>query len=96
VNDTDIWNLTFLCFDLKITSNRDIVVGRDSVIRIATGHGLDGPKVESQWGVGGARFSTPIQTGLGDHPTSCTIGTVSFPGVREPERGVGPPFLRRG
>jgi len=29
----------------------------------------------------GARFSTPVQTGPGAHPASCTMGTGSFPGV---------------
>jgi len=26
----------------------------------------------------GARFSTPVQTGPGAHPASCTMGTGSF------------------
>jgi len=30
----------------------------------------------------GARFSAPVQTGLGAHPASCTMGTGSFPGVK--------------
>ena len=30
----------------------------------------------------GARFSTPVQTGPGDHPASCTMGTGSFSGVK--------------
>ena len=30
----------------------------------------------------GARFSTPVQTGPGAHPASCTMGTGSFPGVK--------------
>jgi hypothetical protein len=34
-----------------------------------------------------ARFSTPVQTGPGAHPASCTMGNVSFPGV-ESGRGV--------
>ena len=54
-------------------------VGRDSVLGIATRYGLDGGGIESRWGV---RFSTPVQTGPGDHPASCTKGTGSFPGVR--------------
>ena len=29
-----------------------------------------------------ARFSAPVQTGPGAHPASCTMGTGSFPGVR--------------
>jgi len=34
-----------------------------------------------------ARFSAPVQTGPGAHPTSCTMGTGSFPGVKS-GRGV--------
>jgi hypothetical protein len=34
-----------------------------------------------------ARFSAPVQTGLGAHSASCTMGTGSFPGV-ESARGV--------
>jgi len=49
-----------------------------SAVGIATGYGLDGPGIESRWG---ARFSIPVQTGHGAHPASCTMGTVSFPGV---------------
>ena len=30
-----------------------------------------------------AKFSAPAQTGPGSHPVSCTIGTVSFSGVKE-------------
>ena len=29
-----------------------------------------------------ARFSEPVQTGPGTHLASCTMGTVSFPGVQ--------------
>jgi len=34
-----------------------------------------------------ARFSAPVQTGPGAHPGTCTMGTVSFPGVNS-GRGV--------
>jgi len=51
--------------------------GPGSVVGIATGYGLDGPGIESRWG---ARFSTPVQTVPGAYPTSCTMGTGSFPG----------------
>ena len=37
--------------------------------------------------VGGARFSTPVQTGPGANPASYTMGTGSFPGVKRPGRG---------
>jgi len=29
-----------------------------------------------------ARFSAPVQTILGAHPASCTMGTGTFPGVK--------------
>jgi len=40
---------------------------------------------------GGARFSSPDQTGPGAHPASHTIGTGSLQGVKRPGRGVDPP-----
>jgi len=39
----------------------------------------------------GARFSAPIQTGPGAHPTPFTMGTRSFPGVKWPGHGVDHP-----
>ena len=51
--------------------------GRDSSVGIATRYGLDGPGIESRWE---ARFYATIQSGLGAHPTSYTMGTESFPG----------------
>jgi len=68
-------------------------VGRDSSVSTATRYGLDGPEIESQWGV---RFSGPVQTGPGAHPASYTTGTASFSwGVKRPGRGVDhpPPHL---
>ena len=44
---------------------------------IATDYGLDGPGSNPS----GARFSAPVQSGLGADPASCKIGTGSFPGV---------------
>jgi hypothetical protein len=46
-----------------------------SVVSIATRYGLDGPRIESQWG---ASFSTPVHTGPGAQPTFCTMGTESL------------------
>ena len=38
-----------------------------------------------------ARFSTPVQTGPGTHPASCTMGNRSFPaGVNQPGHGITP------
>ena len=62
--------------------------GPDSSVGIATHYGLDGPRIESRWE---ARFSAPVQTGPGAHPSSCTMGTGSFPGVKRPEHGVDHP-----
>ena len=58
---------------------------------MATRYGPDGPGIESRWG---ARFFAPVQTGLGAHPASHTMGTGSFPGVKRPGLGVEhPPHL---
>jgi hypothetical protein len=59
--------------------------GRDSSVGIATRYGLDGPGIESRWGV---RFFAHVQTGTGAHPASCTMGTGTFPGVKRPGRGA--------
>jgi hypothetical protein len=53
--------------------------GPDSSVGIATAYGLDSPGIESRCG---ARFSAPVQTGPEAHPTSSTMGTGSFRGVR--------------
>jgi hypothetical protein len=76
-----IWNRKLS----KPLQDRDISVG------IETCYGLDGLGMESRWG---AKFFAPIQTGPGAHPTSYTMGTGSFPGVKRPGRGVDhPPHL---
>jgi hypothetical protein len=54
--------------------------GPGRVVGIATGYGLDGQVIAIP--VGGPRFSTPIQSGAGAHPASCTMRTGSFPGVK--------------
>jgi hypothetical protein len=65
-----------------------IIVGRNSVVGIATRYGLDCPEIESWSGV---RFSASVQTGPGAHPATYTAGTGSFPGVERPGRGVDHP-----
>jgi hypothetical protein len=41
-----------------------------------------------------ARFCAPVHTVPEAHPASYTMGTVSFPGVKRPGRGVDhPPYL---
>jgi len=51
---------------------------------IASGYGLDGPRIEPRWG---ASFSSPVHTGPRAHAASCTLITGSFPGVKS-GRGV--------
>jgi len=70
--------------------------GTGSSFGIATGYELDSLGIESRWGR--ARFSAPVQTGPGTHPTSCTMGSGSIPGVKS-GRGVTlthHPFSCRG
>ena len=52
---------------------------RDSAVGIATVYCLDGPGIEFQFG---AKFSAPVLTGPGAHPTSYTMGAESFPVIK--------------
>ena len=61
---------------------------QDSTVSIATHYGLDGPGIESWWGV---RFSAPIHTGPGAYPASYTMGTGSFRGVKWQRPGIDLP-----
>jgi hypothetical protein len=60
-------------------------MGRDSAVDTATA--LRAARSGDQIPVG-TRFSAPVQTGLGVHPASCTMGTGSFPRVKRPGRGI--------
>ena len=64
-------------------------VGWDSSDGIAACYRLDGLRIESRWG---ARFFASIQTDLGAHPASHTMGTGSFQGAKRPGRGVDHPL----
>ena len=64
---------------IEISGIYVVITEAGSVVGIATGYGLDGLGIESQWT---ARYSAPVQTGPGAHPASCTMGTGSFPGVK--------------
>jgi hypothetical protein len=59
------------------------VGGPGSSVGIATGYKLDSPGSNPS----GGEISTPVQTGPGAHPASCTMGTGSFLGVKS-GRGV--------
>ena len=53
--------------------------GRCSSVGMATGYGAGR---SGDWIPVEGRFSAPVQTGPGAHPVSCTMGTVSFLGVK--------------
>jgi hypothetical protein len=53
-------------------------------VGIVTRYRLGGPGIESRRGA-------LNQTGPGGHPASCAIDTGSFPGVKQPDRGVDHP-----
>ena len=59
--------------------------GPGSSVSIATGYGLDGPGIEYRWGWDFPHLSRPALGPL--PPTSCTMGTGSFPGLKN-GRGV--------
>jgi hypothetical protein len=61
-----------------------LLVGRDSVVCIATRYGLDGSGIESRR----SEFFVPVQTGPVVYPTSCRFSTRSFPGVKRPGLGI--------
>jgi hypothetical protein len=63
-------------------------VGRENAVGKATSYGLDGRGIESQWG---RDFPHPPRPDLGPHPASYTMGTRSFPGVKQPGRDVDHP-----
>jgi hypothetical protein len=62
-------------------------VGRDSIVGIATRYGLDGPGIESRCGRD-IQHTSRQSLGL---IQPYTMVTVSFPGVKRPERGVDHP-----
>jgi hypothetical protein len=56
-----------------------------SLVGMATGYGLDGPGIESRWGV---RFFAPVQTGPGAHLASYTMSIWFLPEVKRLGRGI--------
>ena len=60
---------------------------RDSSVGIATRYRLDAQGIESRWG---KIFRTSPEWPCGP-PSSCKMGTESFPGVKRPGRGVDHP-----
>jgi len=78
---TSQYILTILCL---IKHKYLIVCGPGSSVGIATElqAGRSGDRIPV-----GARFSARVQTGPGDHLVSCTMGTGSFPGLKN-GRGV--------
>jgi hypothetical protein len=67
-----------MCLTLAVISGTwyIIIVGWDNAVGVVTRYGLDGPWIQYWWG--GARFSTPVQTGPETHPASYIMGTGSL------------------
>ena len=66
----------FIAYVKDIWRNLESTVGPGSVVGIATRYGLDGSNP------GGGEIFRTVQTGLGAHPSSCTMGIGSFLGVK--------------
>ena len=79
------WRLTAGFRRLRYIASIHLQGGRDSSVGIVTCYGLDGPGNKSR---GGRDFPHPSRPALGAHPTSCKMGTGSFPGVKRPGRGA--------
>ena len=80
----DCWHNASKKITDLISARSSFVYGSGSSVGIATGHGLDGPRIESG---GGEIFRTPVCTGRGDYLVSRTMYTGSFPVVKS-GRGV--------
>jgi hypothetical protein len=63
-------------------------VGQDSVVRIATRYGLDGPEIESRWG---RDFLHPSRPALGTTQPPLRWISGVFPGVKRSGRVVDIP-----
>ena len=80
-------NATLRFIWLSLTINLFLIVIRDKLSRYSDSPqvGRSGDRIPV-----GRDFSHPFRR-LGNHPTSYTMGTGFFPGVKRPERGVGNP-----
>ena len=70
---------TSMCICIPIyTYIYTYIRGTGGSVSIAPDYGLDGQRIESQWG----QDFPPFQTGPGAQTASCTKGNGSFPGVK--------------
>ena len=83
IKSTHSTNRPYLCVSLGYK------VGRDSSVGIATRYWMDGPGIESLWGID---FPYPFRSALG--PTQPPI-KWSFPGVKQPWPSVDHPSTSR-
>jgi hypothetical protein len=77
------WNLTLILFSCFADPNGPGYRSRYSD-SLRVGRSWDRIPVE-------ARFTAPVQTDPGAYPASSTMGTGSFPGVKQPGRDVDHP-----
>jgi hypothetical protein len=90
-NQAKIYVLLF-SFQKYYYSMKDNMMGRDSVVGIATCYGLDGPGIEHQW-----RRDFPDHPDRPrDTPSLLYNGyQLSFPGIKRPGRGDQHPLTSR-
>jgi hypothetical protein len=85
------WNVDLFAFLLYTRCGRNCDRGVSihplRIIGIATGYGLDGPGIESRWGV---RFSALVQAGPGAHPAPVQWVPGLSRGKRRPGRDADP------
>lgn len=60
-------------------------MGQDIAVDLATCYGMDGLGLKPPRG---GRFSAPLHNSSVGHPVFYTVGTGTFPGEKNPERGV--------
>ena len=75
--------------DHKYVGHSVILGDQDNIFSIATCNRLDCPEVKCQRR---RDFLSPIRNSPGAHPASCTMGTGSFPGVRQPGHDIDHPL----
>ena len=73
---------------MNVSGNKCFVAvfHRVSSVGISTHYVLDGPRIESLWGRDFPHRSRPAMRPT--HPPSCTLGTGSFPAVKQLGRDV--------
>ena len=85
-NHTSSSLLPRLLYPKNVCINQLLRAGIAQSVCDSLGDGRSGNRISV-----GARFSALVQTGRRAHPASYTVGTGSFPGVKQSGRGIDHP-----